>query len=135
MYRWLDQSSKRHGRRESQFFVYWAAPPYANQPRRPIHVMVGLAGEEPSEKVIVSYNVGDMYGSDLLLGTHVHTWKGTARILAIVCDGCFGSSKYWSSWNTLLSREQAKQEPYGQRLADLFTPWVRKLPRRGDGGE
>ncbi len=133
MYRWLAQDHRR-GRssqpRETQFFVYWAAPPYANQPRRPIHLTVGLAGEKPSEKVIVTYNVGDMYGSDLILGTHAHAWKGDSRIAAIVCDGCFGSSTYWSSWNTLLSREQAKNQPYGKRLADLLTPWIKKLPRR-----
>jgi len=131
MYRWLDQSSKRGGVRESQFFVYWAAPPQANQPRRPIHIMVGLPGEKPGGKVIVSYNVGDMYGSDLIKGTHVHTWKGNARMMAIVCDACFGGSSYWSSWNTLLSREQAKKEPYGKRMAELLTPWAAKLPRRG----
>ena len=54
MYRWLAQDYRR-GRnsqpRETQFFVYWAAPPYANQPRRPIHLMVGLAGEKPSGPV------------------------------------------------------------------------------------
>ena len=130
MYRRLDQSSKRGGAKETQFFVYWAAPPYANQPRRPIHIMVGLPGERPAAKVIVNYNVGDMYGSDLIKGTHVHTWKGNARIMAIVCDACFGGSGYWSSWNTLLSREQAKKEPYGKRMAEMLTPWAAKLPRR-----
>ena len=54
---------------------------------------MGSSGEKPSEKVIVRYNVGDMYGSELIKGTHVHTWKGAARVTAIVCDACFGSSK------------------------------------------
>ncbi len=133
LYRWLRQDLRRGQAvtpRETQFFVYWAAPPYANQPRRPIHLMVGLSGEKPSGEVVVKTNIGDMYGSEIIRGTHLHSWKGDARILAIICDACFGARHYWSSWNTLLSREQAKREPYGERLAELLTPWARKLPRR-----
>ncbi|KKK92855.1 hypothetical protein LCGC14_2698730, partial [marine sediment metagenome] len=133
LYRVMDQTHKRGRRvqiRETQFFVYWAAPPYANQPRRPIHIMVGLAGAKPSGKLITEYNVGDMYGSEIIRGTHVHAWKDAAFVFRVICDGSFGNKGYWSSWNTLLSREQAKNEPYAERMAKLFTPWVRKLPKR-----
>jgi hypothetical protein len=129
LYRVLNQASRRHGARETQFFVYWAAPPYANQARRPIHLMVGLPAGA-SDTVSVKYNPGDMYGSEIIRGTHPHSWKGKARILIVICDACFGNSRYWSSWNTLLSREQAKQHPYGKRMADLFAPWLRKLRPR-----
>jgi hypothetical protein len=134
LYRVLDQA-RRRGRkvslRETQFFVYWAAPPFANQPRRPVHLMVGLAGENPAErKMNVRYNVGDMYGSEINAGTHVHQWKDFGIVFSIIDDAAFGSSQYWSSWNTLKSKEQAKREPYAGRMAKQFTPWVKKLSLR-----
>ena len=116
--------------RETQFFVYWAAPPYANQPRRPVHLMVGLHGPNPPGKLIVQYNIGDMYGSDLLRGTHANSWKSDTRIVAIADDAAFGSRQYWSSWNTLMSREQAKQFPYAGRIIEKFTPMFKTLTKR-----
>jgi hypothetical protein len=133
LYRVLDQSRgdwRNRRPRETQFFVYWAAPPYANQPRRPVHLMIGLQGEEPSDKMSVRYNIGDMYGSEINAGTHVHQWRDFGIVFSVVDDAAFGSQHYWSSWNTLLSREQAKREPYAGRIVKLFTPWVKKLERR-----
>ena len=132
LYRVLRQAGWRRNEkiRETQFFVYWAAPPYANQPRRPVHLMVGLNGPAPTDEVVVRYNIGDMYGSDLIRGTHAHSWKADARILAIADDAAFGGKGYWSSWNTLLSNEQATQQPYAERIVKQFTPWVKKLTKR-----
>lgn len=132
LYRVLRQAGWRRNEkiRETQFFVYWAAPPFANQPRRPVHLMVGLHGTGPSQEVVVNYNIGDMYGSDLIRGTHAHSWKGEARIVAIADDAAFGGNGYWSSWNTLLSREQAKQGPYAERIVKEFTPWLKTLKKR-----
>jgi hypothetical protein len=135
LYRVLDQS-KEHppGPRETQFFVYWAAPSYANQPRRPIHLLVGVNSEKPNKKTNVRYNVGDMYGSELNSGTHPYEWRADVEFhFAIVCDGSFGGKGYWSSWNTMLSKDQAKQEPYAQRMVELFQPWVEKLTPRLTG--
>ena len=132
LYRVLRQAGWRPNEkiRETQFFVYWAAPPYANQPRRPVHLMVGLNGPKPADKLVVAYNIGDMYGSDLIRGTHANSWKGDARIVAIADDAAFGGKGYWSSWNTLLSHDQAKQEPYAERIVTLFAPWIKKLNKR-----
>ena len=136
LYRVLDQS-KEHppGPRETQFFVYWAAPPYANQPRRPIHLLVGINGLKSNKKTNVRYNVGDMYGSELNQGTHAYEWKLDVEFhYAIVCDGSFGGNGYWPSWNTLLSKDQTKQEPYAQRIIERFQPLVEKLTPRLCGG-
>ncbi len=132
LYRVLRQAGWRADEkvRETQFFLYWAAPPFANQPRRPVHIMVGLNGPAPSQELVINYSIGDMYGSDLIRGTHVHSWKGAARIVAIVDDASFGAKDYWSSWNTLLSREQAKSEPYADRIAQQFTPLFKALTKR-----
>lgn len=132
LYRVLDQS-KEHppGPRETQFVVYWAAPPYANQPRRPIHLLVGINSEKPNKKATVRYNIGDMYGSEINSGTHPYEWRADVEFhFALVCDGSFGGKGYWSSWNMMLSKDQARQEPYAQRMADLFQPWVEKLTPR-----
>jgi hypothetical protein len=110
--------------------VYWAAPPYANQPRRPIHLLVGLNTANPGKDIAVRYNVGDMYGSEINAGTHIHSWQGDKIIFAVVCDASFGSKGYWSSWNTLLSKDQAKNEPYAERMSELFAPWVKSLSKR-----
>jgi len=133
LYRVLDQS-KRQGRkpllRETQFFVYWAAPPYANQPRRPVHLMVGLQDPAPASQTLIRYNIGDMYGSEINAGTHPYEWRKGKVIFSIADDAAFGSSQYWSSFNTLMSREQAKRHPYAKRITDLFKPWAEKLKRR-----
>ncbi|KPK79882.1 MAG: hypothetical protein AMJ81_12675, partial [Phycisphaerae bacterium SM23_33] len=133
LYRWLDQSREGgRGRqaRETQFFVYWAAPPYANQPRRPVHLMVGLQDPAPQKEMLVRWTVGDMYGSEINAGTHLYEWPKGSIIFSIIDDAAFGGKGYWSSWNTLLSREQAKQEPYTERMVGMFSPWVKKLSMR-----
>jgi len=133
LYRWLDQSLGRgRGRaiRETQFFLYWAAPPYANQPRRPIHIMVGLQGAKPGANVKIRYNVGDMYGSEINAGTHLYEWRGAERIFSIIDDAAFGDKVYWSSWNTLLSGEQATRQNYTEKMVEMFTPWAKKLTTR-----
>jgi hypothetical protein len=137
LYRVLDQSKEwPPGSRETQFFVYWAAPPYANQPRRPIHLLVGINNEKPNGKTKIRWNIGDMYGSEINSGTHVYQWKEDFQFnLALVCDGSFGGKGYWSNWNTLYSRDQAKQEPYAQRLVDLFQPFAEMLTARLTGRE
>jgi hypothetical protein len=133
LYRWLDQSRGRgRGRaiRETQFFVYWAAPPYANQTRRAIHLMVGLQGAKPGQNVKIRYTVGDMYGSEINAGTHLYEWRGAERIFSIIDDAAFGGKGYWSSWNTMLSREQATQQNYTEKMVKMFTPWVKQLAPR-----
>ena len=77
------------------------------------------------------YNVGDMYGSEINRGTHPYEWRIDAQFhFAIVCDGSFGGKGYWSSWNTLFAKEQAKQEPYAQRMVERLQPWVQTLTAR-----
>ena len=133
LYRVLDQSrdgGRRGALRETQFFVYWAAPPYANQPRRPVHLMVGLQNPAPDKAMVIRYSIGDMYGSEINAGTHLYEWPKGNPIFSIVDVAAFGNKQYWSSWNTLKSREQAKSQPYAGRIVGHFTPWVKKLEMR-----
>ena len=79
------------------------------------------------------YAISDMYGSEIINGTHVtHLWKSSHKVMSIVDEAAFGSKDYWASHGTLLSREQVKKEPFTERIVKLFTPWIKKLePRLG----
>lgn len=134
LYRVLEQHIG-HGRNripaETQSFVYWAAPPLANQPRRPIHVNVGLPGREPPTDVHTRLRIRNMYGNEIIRGSHPREWKEGYRILAIICDASYMTRGYWDSWNTLRpKREPSTFQPYAERLADFLTPWAAKLPKR-----
>ena len=133
-YRWLDQSSRR-GRvttvREGQFFVYWAASPYANQPRRPIHIIVGLVGPKPGANMRVRYNMRNMYGNEIIRGVHSREWRDHDRLLTILCDGSYMTKGYYDSWNTLRpKRAPSRHVAYSPRLEKLLAPWALKLTKR-----
>jgi len=102
--RWLNQDTgprRKRTPRETQFFVYWAAPPYANQPRRPIHVQVGLVGPKPGPKLRARFSMRAMYGNEIIRGTHAREWRKDDRVLTVICDASFMTDGYWDSWNTL----------------------------------
>ncbi len=134
LYRWLNQDTgPRRSRtpRETQFSVYWAAPPYSNQPRRPIHVQVGLVGARPGPKTRGRWNMRAMYGNEIIRGTHAREWRDDDRVLTVICDASFMTDGYWESWNTLRpKRAPSKRQPYSRRLVELLTPWAKKLARR-----
>jgi len=134
LYRWLNQDTgPRRSRtpRETQFFVYWAAPPYANQPRRAIHVQVGLVGPEPGPKLRSRWSMRAMYGNEIIRGTHAREWRTDDRVLTVICDASFMTDGYWESWNTLRpKRDPSKRHPYSKRLVELLTPWAGTLARR-----
>ncbi len=134
LYRWLNQDTgPRRDRipRETQFFVYWAAPPYANQPRRAIHVQVGLVGPRPGTKLRARWSMRAMYGNEIIQGTHPREWHEDDRVLTVICDASFMTDGYWDSWNTLKPRRDPSERlPYSKRLVELLTPWAEKLPRR-----
>jgi len=124
-----------HGRArkiaETQFFVYWAAPPYANQPRRPIHVLVGLVGPEPSAQLRTRLSMRNMYGNEIIRGTHPREWRGDLRVLTVLCDGSYMTKGYYDSWNTLRpKRKPSTYQPYAERLAKMLEPWAKKLAKR-----
>ena len=133
LYRVLDQS-RRRGRqteyRETQFFMYWAAPPYANLPRHPIHIMVSLRGLKPGESMDVVYEGDGMYGSSLVGGPNLHGWRKGDRRFTIVSDAAFAGSAYKSNFNTLIASTEAKRIPYAAKIFKLFTPWAKALTPR-----
>jgi len=134
LYRWLNQDTgprRKRIPRETQFFVYWAAPPYANQPRRPIHVQVGLVGPTPGPKLRARWSMRAMYGNEIIRGTHAREWRDHDRVLTVICDASFMTDGYWESWNTLRPmRDPSKRQPYSKRLVELLTGWAGKLRRR-----
>jgi len=130
LYRWLDHPGER-AVRESQFYLYWAAPPQANLPRTPIHVLVGVAGQKPSDKMRIRTAVRDMYWSELLGGLHPYEWGDAGRIVTIVCDAPHDGEAYHPSFNTLQARGAGTVQPYVRELIDLIGPWAGRLgPRK-----
>jgi len=134
LYRWLNQDTgprRRRTPRETQFFVYWAAPPQANQPRRPIHVQVGLVGAKPGPKLRTRWSMRAMYGNEIIRGTHAREWRDDDRVLTVICDASFMTDGYWESWNTLKpKRDPSRRQPYSKRLIELLSPWAARLDRR-----
>ena len=134
LYRWLKQDTgprRRRTLREAQFFVYWAAPPYANQPRRPIHVIVALTGAEPGAKMRTRYNMRNMYGNEIVRGVHAREWRSDDRLLTILCDASYMTKGYYDSWNTLKpKRAPSRRVAYSERMGKLLEPWALKLTRR-----
>ena len=133
LYRVLDQSMGE-GRNitpvETQFFMYWAAPPMSNLPRHAVHVLITLNAAGGRDKSKFAFTGDDMYGSCLVSGPNLHGWRDSDMIFTIVDDAAFASASYMSNWNTMLSGDQGKREPYAQRVADQFLPWSKALPLR-----
>jgi len=132
LYRRLDLS-RRRGRkkeiRETQFFAYWANPPYASLPQRVVHFLVGVEGPEPSPPRSMHVRVGirDMYWSELVGGTHPHEWRGRPHLaVALVADWSVAGIGYHSSYGTLKAYSQGCVEPYAIRLLDLILPYVQR---------
>ena len=134
LYRWLNQDTgprRKRTPRETQFFVYWAAPPSANQPRRAIHIQVGLVGPQSAPKMRSRWSMRAMYGNEIIRGTHSREWRKDDRVLTVICDASFMTDGYWESWNTLRPRrDPSRRQPYSRRLIELLTPWAKTLARR-----
>ena len=129
LYRWLDHSNDRADR-VSQFYLYWAAPPRANLPRTPIHVIVGLPGGRPPGAMRIRTRIRDMYWSELLGGTHPYEWGDAGRVVTLVCDAPHDGKAYHPSFNTLRARGVGAKQPYIAELINLIRPWAAKLSRR-----
>ncbi len=133
LYRVLDQSLVR-GRskqvRETQFFLYWAAPPLANLPRHPIHIMITLRDGAPKKEMSVVYEGDDMYGSPLVRGPNLHGWRKGDLMFRIVSDAAFAASAYKSNFNTLIASTKAKRVAYARKIVEHFTPWAKALKSR-----
>ena len=139
LYRVLSRDAGRgRGRRtyETQCYLYWAAPPYANQPRRPLHIVIGLGGLSPSQTVQVRHSMKNMYGNELYRGIrNGYPIAPGARILLIVDDAAFQAKGYHDSWNTLRPRRApSKYHEYPVRLEKVLVPWAKKLTKRGPAG-
>jgi hypothetical protein len=135
LYRVLEQRIG-HGRRavpaETQYYVYWAAPPYHNLPRQPFHVMVSLPRADAGPKIALRSGVRDMYWSELVGGTHPYEWKkaGDGRLLNIIRDLPRRECGVNANCYTLRPRKPAKYQPYWDRIGDLLSPWAKTLEPR-----
>jgi hypothetical protein len=132
LYRRLDNSYRR-GRaytyRETQFYVYWAAPPYANLPRVPIHLLAGVVGEDPKAKRTLRLHIGTdgMYYGELLHGTWIRKWGTTPHIaFTIFYDVQTSWQGYSDHMFTLRAPSQGTPQPYTKRLVDLLLNWARQ---------
>ncbi len=135
LYRVLDQSAgtgKNREARETQFFMYWAAPPYANLPRHPIHIMLTLRKGAPLKDMSVVYEGDGMYGSSLVSGPNLHFWKTGDLMFTLVSDSALATSSTKSHFNTLIATTESKPIPYSKQMVELFTPWAKAVaPRLG----
>ncbi|MFO7900101.1 MAG: hypothetical protein R6V58_13710 [Planctomycetota bacterium] len=133
LYRALDQTRRRGRRvtpRESQFYVYWAAPPYHNLPRQPMHLMVSFPGPDPGKAVKLRSGIRDMYWSELVGGTHPHEWPKTGRLLTIIRDLPRKECGVNANCYTLRPPEPKNPQPYWDRLKKLLVPWAKTLQPR-----
>jgi len=133
LYRIMDQSHDYPVKvpTETQFFVYWAAPPYANLPRHAVHIMVMQMNGAPRKDYDLIYEGDGMYGSYLQSGANMVLFpKSKDMQIIVVDDAAFASASYRSNWNTAISSEQAKAQPYAQRLVDALMPWFKGLQPR-----
>jgi hypothetical protein len=132
LYRVLDQTH-RDGRtvlpRETQYYVYWAAPPYDNRVRQPIHILVSFA-EGNGTGLKVRHSFGDMYWSELVAGTHPYEWKRNLRVLTIEQSTPSWDSGRNSAAGTLMMAVPKESVPYEKNLEELLRPWVLKLSPR-----
>lgn len=133
LYRIMDQSRDYPTKvpTETQFFLYWAAPPYANLPRHAVHILVTLKDGAPRKDCNLIFEGDGMYGSYLQSGANmVHFPRSKDMQIIIVDDAAFASASYRSNWNTAISSEKAKRHPYAQRLVDALMPWFKRLQPR-----
>jgi len=133
LYRIMDQSKDYPTKvpTETQFFLYWAAPPYANLPRHAVHILVTMKDGAPNKDINLIFEGDGMYGSYLQSGANMVHFNTTKDMqIIIVDDAAFASPSYKSNWNTAISSERAKTVPYAQRLVDAFMPWFKQLKPR-----
>jgi len=135
LYRVLEQRIG-HGRRavpaETQYYVYWAAPPYHNLPRQPFHVIVSFPSANAGPGIRVRSGVRDMYWSELVGGTHSYEWRkaGGGRLLNIVRSLPRAECGVNANCYTLRPPKPKKYEPYWDNIKKLLIPWASKLEPR-----
>ncbi len=138
LYRVLDQTHRDGGKvlpRETQYYVYWAAPPYDNRVRQPVHILVSFP-EGKSDALKVRRGFADMSGSELVAGTHPYEWKPGLQILTIERSVPSWESGRNSAAGTLKMRVPKESLPYEENIEKLLTPWAKTLTPRlpHDGG-
>lgn len=135
LYRVLEQRIG-HGRNaipaETQYHVYWAAPPYHNLPRHAFHVIVSFPSANAGPAIKVRSGVRDMYWSELVGGTHSYEWRkaGGGRVLNIVRSLPRRECGVNVNCYTLRPPKPKKYEPYWDNIQKLLKPWAKMLKPR-----
>ena len=133
LYRRMDQSSGRgRGRKnqESQYYVYWTAPPTSNIPNSPCHILVGIS--EPDSKAAMSTSIKTgrfegMYWGELVCGLGRDRFRKRPHItLAVQEDVSYtGGLGYHSAFRTLQAYSQGYVEMYIVRRLDMALRWAK----------
>lgn len=129
LYRRLDNTrvqGRERNVRESQFYVYWAAPPYSNLPNYPIHLVLCVEGPDRLEPRTLKLRWGTdgMYYSELLHGQHDRGWTGRPHIAMIVyCEAPHDGQSYSSAYYTF--KGSGRSELYVRRLTEMLLEHVK----------